>query len=201
MILCVICVRTIMKKLLILLIFSIYTIANEKLIEDNCTNCKAIFSDTKIEDISTKSLHISNEEIGDILKNALKKIRIYKKRKNSEIKKINSRLESIIKEFEEYKIKKDREIKNLKSKQAIYKKLSKSQKEQATSTWVEIVVEDEVDIFQLAVKYYGDRDKYKQIYLTNRDTIGENLQLTDGMSLKIPIIEQFKEQPMFINMD
>jgi hypothetical protein len=174
--------------------FSIYTIANEGLIEDNCTNCKAIFSDTKIEDISTKSLHISNKEIGDILKNALKKIRIYKKRKNSEI-------EGVIREFREYKIEKEREIKNLKSELAIYKKLSKSQKEQATSIWVEIVVEDGVDIFQLAVKYYGDRDKYKQIYLTNRDTIGENLQLTDGMSLKIPIIEQFKEQPMFINMD
>jgi hypothetical protein len=68
-------------------------------------------------------------------------------------------------------------------------------------TWIKIVVEDGVDIFQLAIKYYGDRNKYKQIYLANKDIIGDNLQLTDGMSLKIPIIEPFKEQPMFINMD
>jgi hypothetical protein len=177
------------------------TIANEKLIEDNCTNCKAIFSNTNTEDISTKSPHISNEEIGDILKNALKKIRLYKKRKNSEIERINSRLESIKLEFREYKIEKEREIKNLKSELAIYKKLSKSQKELATSTWIKIVVEDGVDIFQLAIRYYGDRNKYKQIYLANKDIIGDDLQLTDGMSLKIPIIEPFKEQPMFINMD
>lgn len=199
-----------MSKILILLLFiSICTVANNQTMEDNCTDCKANFSDIKKEDILTSSPNVSNDEIGVILQNALKKIRLYKKEKNSEIKKVNNRLESIIKEFAEYRIKKNREIKKLKSELANYKKYSSREKKIETTestlqtplTWVEIIVEDGVDIFQLAEKYYGDRDEYRQIYLANRDTIGENFQITDGMSLKIPIVNQFEEQPMILNRD
>ncbi len=205
-----------MKKFLILLIFnSIYTIANQQTTKDDCIDCKAIFSsDIKIKNKRNKtSFNISNEEIELILENTLKKIKIYKKEKNREIERINNQLERLTEEFEEYKIQKDREIKKLKSELAFYKRDSsktpnretyieeKSVAQAISSTWIEIVVEDEVDIFQLALKYYGDRDKYKQIYLTNRDTIGDDLQIKNGMSLKIPITEQFEEKPMFINMD
>jgi hypothetical protein len=165
---------------------SICTIANNQTIEDNCTDCKAIFSN-------------------------IKKTRLYKKVEKFKIKRVDNRLESIIKEFAEYKIKKNREIKKLQSELLIYKKCSKKQKEidiihpstylQTDITWVEIIVEDGVDIFQLAIKYYGDRDEYRQIYLANKNTIGDNLKITEGMTLKIPIVNQFEEQPMILNRD
>lgn len=115
--------RIIMKRLFILIIFiTTYITANNQLEENNCTDCKVIFFDTKTKDIVTKTSEVSNEEIGAILQNALKKIVIYKKEKNSQIKRLNRRLESITKEFAKYKIEKDSEIKKLKSQLAIYKK-------------------------------------------------------------------------------
>ena len=67
--------------------------------------------------------------------------------------------------------------------------------------WVELIVEDEVDIYQLALRYYGDMEEYKRIYLANRDIIGKDLKIVDGMILKIPIMELFEEQPMILNRD
>jgi len=67
--------------------------------------------------------------------------------------------------------------------------------------WVEIVVENGVDIYQLALKYYGDKKEYKKIYAANRRTIQNNFRIEDGMELKIPMTEQFEEQPMVLNMD
>ncbi|MCK4441467.1 MAG: hypothetical protein KAU90_05635 [Sulfurovaceae bacterium] len=200
-----------MKKFIILLIFnSIYTIANNQILEDNCTNCKAILFNRKIDNTVTTVLNLPTKDIEAILENSLKEIRLYKKEKNSEIKKLNNRLENIIKEFTEYKIKKNREIRRLKSELAIYKKNFSENQQELTNTktyeskpikWVEVVVEDDIDIFQLALEYYGDRNKYKQIYLTNKDIIGNDLQIVNGMSLKIPITEDFREQPMFLNRD
>jgi len=68
-------------------------------------------------------------------------------------------------------------------------------------SWIEIVVENELDIYQLALKYYGNRDKYQQIYQANKNIIGIDLKIKDGMELKIPITEDFIEQPMFLNRD
>jgi len=68
-------------------------------------------------------------------------------------------------------------------------------------SWIEIVVEDRLDIYQLALKYYGDREKYQQIYQANINIIGIDLKIKDGMELKIPITEDFIEQPMFLNRD
>jgi hypothetical protein len=83
-----------------------------------------------------------------------------------------------------------------------YKKnLSTLPKNSPCPIWIEIIVEDGVDIFQLALKYYGDREEYKQIYLSNQDIIGEDLQIVDGMSLKIPITQLFEEQPMILNRE
>jgi hypothetical protein len=65
--------------------------------------------------------------------------------------------------------------------------------------WVEIIVENNLNIYQLALKYYGDRERYKEIYSANRHIIGKNLKLHDGMSLRIPMTNQFEEQPMILN--
>ena len=208
---CYLDARRIMKKFFILLIFSsIYTIANNQIVEDNCTNCKAILLNREIDNTVTKVSNLSTQDIETILENTLKKIRIYKKEKNSEIRELTNKLEHIRNEFTEYKIEKNREIRELNSQLAIYKEnLSNNQKQLTTietdeskpMEWIAVVVEDEIDIFQLALKYYGDRDKYKLIYLTNKDIIGDDLKIIDGMSLKIPITEDFREQPMFLNRD
>ena len=65
--------------------------------------------------------------------------------------------------------------------------------------WVEIVVEDNINIYQLALKYYGDREKYQEIYVANQHLIGKNFKIYNGMSLKIPMTNQFEEQPMILN--
>lgn len=67
------------------------------------------------------------------------------------------------------------------------------------TSWVEIVVQDEIDIYQLALLYYGDREKYRDIYLANQEVIGTNFKIYSGMSLKIPMTVLFEEQPMMLN--
>ncbi len=67
--------------------------------------------------------------------------------------------------------------------------------------WVEIVVEDNINIYQLALKYYGDKKKYREIYSANQQLIGKNFKIYNGMSLKIPMTNQFEEQPMILNTD
>ena len=52
-----------------------------------------------------------------------------------------------------------------------------------------IKVEKGVDIFQLAIKHYGDEKQYYHIYNANRDVIGADMKLEEGMKLKIPTIK------------
>jgi len=65
--------------------------------------------------------------------------------------------------------------------------------------WIEIVVENNMDIYQLAKLYYGDRHQYIQIYTANKNVIPDDLEIRNGMSLQIPITSTFKEQPMVLN--
>jgi len=65
--------------------------------------------------------------------------------------------------------------------------------------WVEIIVEDNINIYQLALRYYGDKTKYREIYSANQHIIGKNLKIYNGMSLRIPMTNQFEEQPMILN--
>ena len=67
--------------------------------------------------------------------------------------------------------------------------------------WVEVQVEDNRNIYDLALEYYGDAQAYDKIYAANRDVIGSDFQLKNGMRLKIPITERFKEQPIVLNVD
>jgi len=52
-----------------------------------------------------------------------------------------------------------------------------------------VIIEKGVDIFQLATKYYGDEKKYYYIYNSNKDIIGADLKLKEGIELKIPTIK------------
>jgi len=108
-----------------------------------------------------------------------------KKVKENKVKELNITRDNITKECISFKIPKKEEIINIPNR----------------LLWIEIVVEDELDIYQLALKYYGNRDKYQQIYQANKNIIGTDLKIKNGMELKIPITEDFIEQPMFLNRD
>lgn len=120
------------------------------------------------------------------------------------IKKKSKKSKKIVK-----KIIKKRVIKKSKkpTKVKIVKKTIKKKHQEAipplksNTPWIDIVVEDNLDIYQLALKYYKDKKEYKQIYLANRDIIGKNYKIKNGMSLRIPITDKFEDQPMFLNID
>lgn len=65
--------------------------------------------------------------------------------------------------------------------------------------WIEIVVEDNIDIYDLALKYYGNKEAYKKIYLANKNTIRNDFKIYNGMSLIIPITKSFKENGILLN--
>jgi len=67
--------------------------------------------------------------------------------------------------------------------------------------WVEVQVEENRNIYDLALEYYGDAQAYDKIYSANRDVIDSDFQIKNGMILKIPITERFKEQPIVLNVD
>jgi chromosome segregation ATPase len=67
--------------------------------------------------------------------------------------------------------------------------------------WIEIDVENNINIYQLALKYYKKKEDYPYIYAANKDIIPKNLNIKNGMHLKIPINYSFKEQPFFLNTD
>ena len=65
--------------------------------------------------------------------------------------------------------------------------------------WIKITVDNDLNIYDLALKYYGDSQEYTRIYTANQNTIDTSYQIRNGMSLKIPVTENFIEQPMMIN--
>jgi len=52
-----------------------------------------------------------------------------------------------------------------------------------------VEVKKGVDIFQLAIEYYGDEKQYYHIYNANREIVGADLKLKEGMLLEIPTIK------------
>lgn len=66
--------------------------------------------------------------------------------------------------------------------------------------WVETKVPAGFDIYQLAERYYGDKNEYQHIYRANKQIIGKDLLLTEGMKVKIPITQNFQDQPEFLNI-
>ncbi len=60
--------------------------------------------------------------------------------------------------------------------------------------WIKITVSNDLNIYDLALKYYGDSQEYEKIYMANQNKIDKDYQIRNGMSLKIPITENFIEQ-------
>ena len=144
--------------------------------------------DKKIKRIKTQlvtvksQLHKNKKRLAMLNKNAKKKKKIIKRKKRIKQKSIRKKTTTLKKEKI---IEKKPEIITLPEVNYL--------------PWIDIVVEDNIDIYQLALKYYKDKREYKQIYSANRDIIEKNLKLNNGMILKIPMTEKFEEQPMFLN--
>ena len=65
--------------------------------------------------------------------------------------------------------------------------------------WIEITVENDMNIYDLALEYYGDSQEYKKIYAANQHIIQSDYKIHNGMTLLIPITKNFREQPIFLN--
>ena len=65
--------------------------------------------------------------------------------------------------------------------------------------WIEIVVDKNTNIYDLALKYYGNAEEYKKIYAANQNIISNDLKIYNGMTLVIPMTENFREQGIVLN--
>ena len=200
-------------------------VKNEIFLEENQAGCKAIFlkkNESKCDFKKTKKIHIApiiipdkrDKKIAEIenkLNQLTEEFLRYKREKDQELKKITQRLsrkDRRLKKINTKLLKKQKELRRIKSrfkkKKSVKKTLPKSTEPMPSVQnlpWVEIVLEDGLNIYQLAHKYYKDKEAYRLIYVANRDIIGKDFRIKDGMSLKIPINEKFEDQPMFINLD
>jgi ElaB/YqjD/DUF883 family membrane-anchored ribosome-binding protein len=196
--------------------------------KSNCTTKKPkIISIAPIKIPDKKNIKI--DKLEKQLTGIKKEFLTYKDNKDNEIKKIFEQLQTLKKELNQYKKTKNKKVKKTKKsypskkkkrvatlkkhskkKRKIHKK-KRSQKTKIVTKitekmptvnhlpWIDIVVEDNIDIYQLAEKYYGDREEYKKIYVANKEIISRGFKIKNGMFLKIPITEKFEEQPMFLN--
>jgi len=185
----------------------------------------------KKSSVETTKVTKEDSDSKEILNSALREIVLYKKEKNRELKEITKKMEKIKAEFALYKKAKSREIKKLKSKlnsanqklkrllkhRKSKKRLKKYQKPKeyipnipienlisepsSIVSLREIVIEDETNIFDLAIRYYGNRNEYDKIYQANRNVIGRDLNIRVGMRLQIPIEENYDEKPIILNID
>jgi len=67
--------------------------------------------------------------------------------------------------------------------------------------WIETKIEHGVNIYQIAEQYYGAKTEYYHIYEANKNIIGKDFKLKDGMLIKIPITKKFREKPMLLNIN
>ena len=151
-----------------------------------------------------------DEEVMKKLINTLKNVKAYKLKKNQQIERLNHKIKSLNSELKKVKAQLLESQKKLKRKERLEKMTIETPMEEIPLApiesadeeilpWVEIVVENGEDIYQLALKYYGNREAYHYIYNANQHIIHQNLIIEDGMSLKIPITESFEEQPIILN--
>ena len=228
-----------MKKLLLLLFISEISMADSTLFEnrseqEGCTipffqKDKTPCSNSKKRTLKViKPTLIEKKEVEKKLKTILKKIKVYKKRNESEKEILESELFALKEKFNKYKREKNIELKSMKSKlystkrelkevknikpkvkivkkteivkKVIYKEvpiyIEKEPTPPKNVELMDIIVPDEMDIYQLALLYYGDAKKYKELYEINRDVIGSDLKVQAGQSIKIPIDLLFKSEPM-----
>lgn len=133
----------------------------------------------------------------------------YKLKKNRELKKVKSKLYSSNKELKDNEQKLVRIQQEIiithvvEEKKPILHKVIRKMKPLPVlmydTPWIEIIVEDNTNIYELALKYYGNEQEYKKIYLANQNVIANDFKIYNGMSLIIPMTGTFEEQPIMLN--
>lgn len=171
--------------------------------------------------IKDKNTLNTEKELQDVLKN----IKKYKKNKNTKIKNLKQQIQLLTRRLNREKIRKDEKIKRLEKELFLTKERVKKKQNEIlnlkektkievrneikidtnlqsltpSKEWIEIVVEDHLNIYDLALKYYGDSQEYTKIYTANKKIINSNYEINNGMSLIIPITKTFQEQPIMLN--
>ena len=191
---------------------------------NHCKNCQVLFPKKDIENELRTILYkvkIYKKEKNKELTTLRKKITSlkdafahYKSEKEHEIqqlkmRQINSKNRKIKELQEELSLLKKQLSQKKKIIISLKQKLSQENRPIVASTiekeeetpkkWIQITVDNDLNIYDLALKYYGDSQEYEKIYMANQNKIDRDYQIRNGMSLKIPITENFIEQPMFIN--
>jgi len=135
------------------------------------------------------------------LKKVKKQLYVSNKKEHEKIKKLKKELYLTNKELDDSK--KTIILKSIKKQPTTIHKIIREMKPipvlMHNTPWIEITVEDNINIYDLALKYYGDSQEYTKIYAANQNIINNNYQINNGMSLIIPITENFQEQPMMLN--
>jgi hypothetical protein len=153
-----------------------------------------------------KQLYVSNKKVNDKKKKLIQNLEEGKVNKilSRELKEIKKELYLSNKKIDHTKkalIETQNKL-NKKETPIIHKvirKMSPSPILMFDTPWIEIIVENNINIYELAVKYYGDKEAYTKIYLANQNIITNDFKIYNGMSLIIPMTETFEEQPMMLN--
>jgi len=147
-----------------------------------------------------KQLYVSNKKAAKN-KNIKKEFTQYKAKKNKKLKEVKRELS-----LSKKKINNTKEVTRVQEFKKetpivhkIVRKMNPSPILMYDTPWIEIIVENNIDIYELALKYYGNKEAYKKIYTANQNVIADDFKIYDGMSLIIPMTDTFKEQPIMLN--
>ncbi len=171
---------------------------------------------THIKSITIKSQNhfIDKKKMKKKLTTILTKVRAYKKKNQQEkeileselnalqkeLKKVQSNLDSTKKQLKKIKTQKPK-IKIVEKtkivEKIVYKEVEIPVIQEPTLKenveLVEVIVPEGINIYQLALLYYGDAKKYKELYQINKNLIGSDLKIMAGQSINIPIDLLFKQ--------
>jgi len=147
-----------------------------------------------------KKLYVKNQKEHEKIKKLKKELYLTNKKGHEKIKKLKKELYVTNKKLDNNQI---IIIENIKKQPTVIHKVIREMQSVPTlihnTPWIEITVEDNINIYDLALKYYGDSQEYTKIYAANKNVINSNYQINNGMSLIIPITENFQEQPILLN--
>ncbi len=157
----------------------------------------------------------------------LERVKRFKLEKNNQIKKLNEELQNSKQAFLSYRMEKEAEIKRLRQalragQEALARESIECEQfqieqletvEPITQTeesplrplpieekpWVEVVVKKGMNLYDLALEYYGDKEAYAQIYASNQAKIPNTQELQEGVVLRMPVTNNFKKD--LLNQD
>jgi len=152
---------------------------------------------------SSKALRLKKSNRSLMLKKVKKKLKNTEKKLFNKTKELKSMEEKLLNQKDELiSIDKYQVITNEADlSSAITMAMEKAMTEPLSTEWIEVVIADSTNIHELALRYYADQNEYAKIYAANKNVISNNLELHEGMVLKIPMSNKFREQPILINRD